>query len=449
MTDKDREQEALFRFGVLAELVNRPLRRGQLRAGLVRLASEHYTDHTGKLRRMSAKTLEEWYYRYKRTGFDGLVPRPRADRGRTKAISAEVQALILKMKREDPGRSVPVIMHELTMAGVIGPGQVSASTIRRLLKREGLSGPRMELATPVRLRWQASHCGELWQADALHGPALFDPVAGRAVRVKIFALLDDKSRLVPYARADFHETQADFLKVLLGAVQRRGIPRALLVDNHGSFRGADVRLACAKLGIRLVFARPGDGAGKGKIERWWRTLRGQFLGRLDLERVTTLADLNLRLITWIEARYNRKPHAGLSGRTPLSVWEEDAEQVRWADDVSFLEAAFTARHERTVKKDSTCQFGGKTFEVPTHMRGRRVHIHYNLLQPQRLWVVDGGTCVPIREVEPTDNAHRKRRGTNPPAQQLPDHRTGHNAVEQFLEKLIRPDHTDPREEDDA
>ncbi|MBN4054927.1 DDE-type integrase/transposase/recombinase [Acidimicrobium ferrooxidans] len=448
MTDKDREAEALFRFGVLAELLNRQLRRGQLRTGLLRLAGEHYTDHAGKVRRMTAKTLEEWYYRYKQRGFDGLLPRPRADRGKTKAISPEVQALILNMKREDPGRSVPLIMHELTMAGVFSPGQVSASTIRRLLKREGLSGPRMELKTPVRLRWQASLCGELWQADALHGPPLFDAGSGREVRVKIFGLLDDKSRLIPYARADFHETQSDFLKVLLGAIQRRGIPRALLVDNHGSFSGSDVRLACAKLGIRLIFARPRDGASKGKIERWWRTLRGQFLGRLDLEKVTTLDDLNLRLITWAESRYNRKPHAGLSGRAPLSVWEEDADQIRWVDDLTTLEAAFTAKHERSVRKDSTCQFRGKTYEVPQHLRGRKVQIHYSLLHPQGLWVMDADTCLPLREVDPQENARRKRRHSVPPESKS-SIKTGHNAVEQFLEKLLRPDDIHRKENDDA
>jgi hypothetical protein len=315
---------------------------------------------------------------------------------------------------------------------------VSVTTLRRLLKRAGLSGPKLELDRPVRLRWQATECGELWQSDAVHGPKLHDPHQGREARVKIFALLDDKSRLVAYARGGFHETQADFLAVLLGAVQRRGVPRILLVDNHGSFTGPDTQVACARLGIRLTFARPHDGPGKGKIERFWRTLRAQVLDRLDAEKVRTLGDMNVRLSTWIEAEYNRRPHEGLAGRTPLEVWEEGAERVRWIEDRSVLDKAFTAQLTRRVKNDSTVQIEGKTYEVPSHLRGQQVALGYSLLQPGVFWVEDGATRVPVREVEPEANAERSRRapGTTSSSEAAP--RTGMNAVEDLLRRITRP-----------
>jgi transposase InsO family protein len=435
MTKSRAEMEALFRHGVLGELVSRALKRGELKHGLVVRAAKVWTDPLGRRRTFSPKTLEEWFYRYRKHGFEGLMPRARRDRGRCRVLSDAQQALILDMKREDPGRSARLIQRELELAGVLGKRDVSVSAIQRLLKRAGLTGPRLECPRRARYRWQASQCGELWQGDALHGPKLFDPNRGQRVRVKIFALLDDRSRLVPFLRAGFHETQSAFLTVLLGAVMRRGLPSTVLLDNHKSFTGSDVQLAAAKLNIRLTYARPYDGPAKGKIERFWRTVRGHVLDRLDRKNVDTLDDLNLRLWAWVEGEYNQRPHASLGGKTPRHVWEEDAEAIRWVEDPARLESAVLATLERRVRHDATCQVRGRTYEVPPALRGAKVKIGYSVLHPDRLWVEDAGTRVPLRIVDPEGNARRRRtRAPAPPAAVAPE--TGLNAVEAFLNKMI-------------
>lgn len=446
MDETRAQKEALFRYSVLGGVVSRRLRRGELKRALRELARKVWTDPWGKLRVVAAKTLEEWFYRYRRHGFDGLLPRPRSDRGRSRVLPADVRTLILDLKREDYGRSAYLILKELEEAGVLRRGQVSVSTIQRLLRREGLSGPRRELERPVRLRWQASQCGELWQGDALHGPKLLDRASGREVRVKIFALLDDRSRLVPYLRADFHETQQEFLTVLLGAILRRGIPGAILLDNHGSFTGFDVEIACAKLGTRLVFARPYDGPAKGKIERFWRTLRAHCLDRLEPRKIESLDDLNLRLSAWIESEYNSRPHSSLSGKSPLAVWEEDSDRIRWVEEPGEVEKAFTHTLERRVRGDSTCQVWGRAYEVPSHLRGRTVKIHYSLLRRDHLWIDDGDTRVFIREVDAQANAKRPRpRASNGGDPQRPA--TGLNPVEDLLRRITRPQKG--KEENDA
>jgi transposase InsO family protein len=442
MDETRKQEEALFRHSVIGPLLSRPLRRGELKRTLEELASQTWTGPGGETRKLSAKTLETWYYQHRRGGFDSLLPRTRSDRGRLKAIEEPLRELILAMKREDPGRSAPVIRRELEIAGLVRRGNLSVATIQRLLRREGLSGPARELDRPARFRWAASFAGELWQSDVVHGPALFDPASGRPVRVKICSLLDDKTRLVAYARASFRETQTDFLTVLAGAVQRRGAPHGILVDNHPSYRATDTAVACARLDIKLHFARPYDGPSKGKIERFQRTLREHCLDRIDREKVTTLDDLNVRLWAWVEGEYHKTPHEGLSGKTPLAAWEEDASQVRWIDDPAKLDTAFTATIERAVKNDSTVQVRGKTYEVPTHLRGRTVTLGYALLAPECLWVLDGSTRVPVREVDPVANARRPRRrpedGGGDHAAKKPAPKTGLNAVEAFLKQFIRP-----------
>jgi putative transposase len=438
--DQHREQEALFRLTVLGPAISRKLKRGELLQTLKEIAAQTFEDPVTHLpRRIARKTLEEWYYRHRAKGFEGLYPAPRKDRGVMKALREDLRELVLAMKREDPGRSAVIIIRELELAGRLRRGEVSAATVRRFLRRNGLSGPRLELDRPARFRWQAERAGELWQTDAVHGPALLDPLAGKKVRVKVFALLDDRSRLVPFLRAGFHETEQDFLAVLLPAVQRRGIPRGILLDNHMSFRGSEVQLACARLDIRLHYAQPYDGPAKGKIERFWRTLREHVLDRLDRERVETLDELNVRLWAWVETEYNKRPHESLSGRTPLEVWEEDAAEVRWVDDPAVLDRAFTATLERAARNDSTIKFRGRTYEVPTHLRGRTVKIGYGLLFPERLFLLDGTTRVPLREVDPEANARRTRQVATP-APEPPAEKTGLNSVEAILARMLCPPH---------
>jgi len=437
MNDDRKRDVALFRLAVLGDLVHTELRRGALRRALARKSEEHWLFPDGKTRELAAKTIQSWLYAYRKRGFDGLLPAERKDRGSSRSIPPEIQTLVLDMKREDPGRSTPLILRELESAGVMERGDFSASAVTRLLSRHGLSGPKLELEVAARHRFVAAVCGELWQGDACHGPKLFDPAAGREVRVKIFGLLDDKSRLIAYLRASFHERQEDFLRVLFEALRRRGVPRCVLVDNHGSFTGADVRVTCAQLGIRLVYARPYDGASKGKIERFWRTLRAHVLERLAPDAVATIDDLNLRLMSWVNGEYNVRPHSGLGGRTPLEVFEEDADLVRFVGDALELEASFVAHVERAVKNDSTCAVGGKVYEVPAHLRGRKVTLYYEVLRPELLWLVDGNTRVPLREVDAVANARRPRITKSEPREA--PRATGLNAVEGMLKRLFHPD----------
>src|SRR3989442_702600 len=431
MTDDERNQEALFRHAILGDVLSRNPRRGQLRPALKQLAQQTYEDHHGRSRRVAYKTLEEWFYKYRNGGFDALKPMPRKDRNRSRVLAEDLQQLILDMKREDPGRSAHLILRELELAGRIAAGQASVPSVQRLLHRHGLSVPRMEWDHAARYRWETSMCGELWQADALHGPILMNPTTGRNQRVIVFGLIDDRSRLIPYLEGGFGETEQRFLTVLYQAMARRGILRKLLLDNHASFSGYDLRLLCARLGIHLVHSRPGDAPSKGKIERIWRTLRAQLIDRLDLKRVTTIDEFNLRLWTWVETEYHRQPHSSLSGRTPLEVWESETDQIRWAGDPQQLEQNFYGEAERFVRNDSTVQWRGIFYEVPPYLRRQTVRLRYALLDSTRVSVLDGGTEIPMRRVQPVENSSRSRAAMARPIGNNPV-KTGLNAAELIL-----------------
>jgi len=144
-----------------------------------------------------------------------------------------------------------------------------------------------------------------------------------------------------------------------------------------------VRLLCARLGIHLVHSRPGDAPSKGKIERVWRTLREQLIERMDRERITTIDEFNLRLWTWVESEYHHQPHASLSGRTPLEVWESDAHEIRWVEDHSQLEQSLYGEVERLVRNDSTVQWRGVFYEVPPYRPSRNSSGSDGFDPPQR------------------------------------------------------------------
>jgi len=144
MEDDQRTQEALFRHAILGEVLSRSLRRGELRPMLAELSEKPFEDYRGRPRRIALKTLEEWFYKYRKGGFDALKPRPRSDRGSSRILPPEIEQLVVDLKREDPGRSAPLILRELELAGRLAPGQASVSALQRLLRRRGLSGPKLK-----------------------------------------------------------------------------------------------------------------------------------------------------------------------------------------------------------------------------------------------------------------------------------------------------------------
>lgn len=434
MNETMRADEALFKHALLGPVLYEKLSRGQLRRKLREIAAQTHYDQNGTARTFSWRTLEDWLYQLKGEGFESLKRRKRKDAGTCRALTPEVAELVLDLKKEDPGRSAPMILEQLEDASRVRKNSLSVSTIQRHLRRRGLSGPAVEVSRGERFRFQAELVNELWQGDAVHGPKLVNPRTGQLETVKTFALIDDRSRLIVNIVAGFRETEAAFLAVLHGAIARRGIPRTLYLDNGSSFIGRDLKLACAQVGTRLLHSHPYEASARGKIERLFRTLRAQVLGRLDARRVQTLDDLNVRLMAWAEGKYNVQPHAGLDGRTPLEVWEEGADDVRWPKDSSGLAAAFRGEAVRWAKNDATLSFEGTTYEVPGHLRRRPVTLRYSFLEPSRVSVVDGVTEVPLKKVDPVANA-RRRRHTAPLAPPAPAQSTGLNPVEQILDRI--------------
>jgi putative transposase len=262
-----RHAVALFRYGLIADLVRLEAGSKGLYALIEQKAAGKYTIPGSPRTRVAAETLRDWLKRYRRGGFEALLPKPRADRGRPRSLPAEVVDVLLEIKEGNPALSVQLVIREARKHPVV-PEQLPlpTSTVHRLLARHGLMvKPTGEDNDADRRRFAFAQAGELWMSDVMHGPSVL--VGDRTKRkTYLIAFIDDATRVIPYCAFALAENTAAFLPVLKQALLRRGLPQRLYVDNGAHYRSQHLALVCAKLGIALIHARPYRPQGKGKIE---------------------------------------------------------------------------------------------------------------------------------------------------------------------------------------
>ena len=343
MTDPDddlRQAIALFRYGVIADLVHLPLGTKGIGDKLRDKAGQPYTIPGTDRTRVAADTIRGWIKLYRDGGFDALYPKPRTDRGQPRRLPPEVAERLVALKTENPACSVRIIIGKARAEGIDQP--LAPSTVHRLFSREGL----FDRAPPDgadRRRFAFRDAGELWMSDVMHGPKVRH---GRSRRKSyLVAFIDDATRVIPFAAFAGAENVQAFLPIFKNALIRRGLPQRLYVDNGANYRSRQLALVCARLGIVLVHARPYQPAGKGKIERFFRTLRAGWLSHLDTRDLDSLQTLNRSLWAWIEGEYHNTPHRGLDGRAPLEQWALASAGVRYPDAGGLGEAAGQASPE--------------------------------------------------------------------------------------------------------
>ncbi len=406
------EEVAVFRHGLIGELCSREtLDHGDRIAELRRISERRVRSPGSETTRCySVPTLERWLYAFKEGGLAALVPRARGDRGRGRDLDPTLRELICDIRREHPDASVTLILRTLRADGRCGP-EVKHCTVRRMLAARAL--PRVAAASEkggkTRLRWQAERPGALWHGDVCHGPTLtFD---GRRTPMRVHAMLDDASRFVVALRVEDDEREETMLSIFAQSLMAHGKPDALYLDNGSTYRGAVLQLACSRLGITLLHARPYDAPARGKMERFWRRMREQALAHIG--QVASLADVERTLHAWLSRYYQCAPHAGILGRAPATVFAE-GEKVLVTEHE--LRAALTVRARRRVRRDSTVSINGTEYEVPLgYLAGQIVTIATSLFDAKDPTLELDGKTLPLRVVDPVANSKRRRPPRRPAA----------------------------------
>lgn len=421
------ERVAIFRHTVIGRLLVREFTHGELRAELEALSRERFRPpEADSTRCYAASTLERWYYSCKKCGVEALVPKPRADKGHGRKLTAEMRELLCDIRAENRSASVPTILSTLQAEGLLPTDPedehaASPQTVRKLLAARGLRRVSAKVAAhdepqegpKMRLKWQASRPGALWHGDVCH----FSIVIGGVKKpVRIHGHLDDASRYVPALEAFWTEREDDMLTLLADALRVHGPPDALYLDNGATYIGEALITVCHRLGILLLHPKPYDPQARGKMERFWRTLREQLLVFCSGEM--TLEELNRRLRAFLD-QYHQTPHAGLLGRTPASVYRA---HERTDDlDEQKLHKAFMVSETRRVSQDNLVHIDGIAWELDQgFLAGKRVTIVRSLLTPTTPPAVElEGKLLPLHPVDPIHNAKRQRPALRAPEPKKP------------------------------
>ena len=401
--DAQAEKIALFRYALVAPLVLETLPRGELTRRAEEIAARQYEIPSSQRSSVSIDTLLQWALRYRKGGIEALAPKTRQDRRQSRAISPSLAELIerLNLKRENPHRSGTTLLRELALADRNSP-PLSAATLYRFLKQRGLTA-RQLLAPLARKKFEAERSNQIWQADMLFGPFVQHPGGGK-LQVFLHAILDDASRLIPHAQFYSSEGLDACLDCLRQAVAARGLPIRLYMDNAKVYRGQQLARIAASIGILIVHTPPYQPEGRGKIERYFRSLRQQFLANLDPKLTLSLEALNQRLWIWIDTIYHRSPHSALQ-TTPLLRWQRDVEHIRQLPPATDLRRLFFHRVDRLVRRDCTFLLHQRFYEAPPHLPNQTIEVRLDPLDPAEVEIYfQGQLQARARPVDPVVNA---------------------------------------------
>ena len=400
MTRKDDDQAArleraraigLFRYMLIREAAD-PVLTGRQRGAMVRaIAAVPHTGPDGRTLRVTRWTLDRWIKDWRKGGFDALVPSPRQSQPRT---PPEVFELATALKKENPDRTAAQVKRILEAHHGWAPDE---RTLQRMFTRTGLTALRAPARAAVFGRFEAGRPNEMWTGDALHGPR----IGGR--KTYLFAFVDDHSRAVMGCRWGFAEDTVRLAAALRPALAARGVPGYVYVDNGSAFVDSWLMRACARLGVKLVHSAPGRPQGRGKIERFFRTVNSEFtveVAAADGEpgrRVSDLAEMNRLFTAWVENVYHRRVHSE-TGMTPLARWMAGAPFP--VPSPADLADAFRWAEYRTVSKTGLVSLHGNRYQVDPSLAGRKVELVFDPFDLSFLRVRsegrDAGTALPFQ-----------------------------------------------------
>jgi putative transposase len=423
---------ARFRFSVVGPLLSSPPARGALQAAIDLLAQKTWSHPvTGRDVHFAAVTIARWYYAALRERDDpvGALRRAlRKDCGRVSLAAAIADRLICQYG-EYPYWSYQLHYDNLGALVQGNPtlGKLpSYSTIKRYMQAYGLvKKPRLRPGVrPGELRaeqrrqtrevrsYEAEHVGALWHLDFHHGSKKVLTPEGRWLRPIALGILDDHSRLCCHIQWYRSETAEDLVHGLSQAIQKRGLPRALLTDNGPAMVAEEVTEGLLRLGVVHERTLPYSPYQNGKQEAFWGTLEGRLLSMLDGVAELTLELLNTVTQAWVEREYNLAVHRETSC-SPFERFKAAPDVLRTSPSSESLHDAFRLEAKRSQRQsDGTISLEGVRFEIPARYRHFRfVMVHYARWNLGRVDLVDehsGAILAPIYPLDKTANADGRR-----------------------------------------
>jgi len=386
----------LWRFSIISPLLHRAEHEPLLRVQIDELAARVFYTPDGREKRVCAQTIRDWVGRYHALGIDGLRNKPRKDQGCT-SVPAPLQEALSELRASQPRWTVKRLLQSVRNSGLWNGREPSRSALYRFTATHGLSRSQTQPPLPVR-SFEYPYFGDLWSGDFLHGPKVRRGT--HLHRSYLHAIIDDATRYVVAARFHLAEDTRAMLDDLVLAIRRFGIPKRLYTDNGAAFRSQHLRMVAAKLGIALPHTPPYVPRGRGKIERFFRSLReGLLTGRAT----TSLDKLNADFAAWLN-RYQHTPHRSL-GMSPLDRKLTDAgPALKQLAPTQSIDDIFRMEQTKRVGSDGCVRLFGKRFEIPDAIPRSLVTLYYLPWNQDIVYL--GANRLPLSPLNTVKNASR-------------------------------------------
>jgi transposase InsO family protein len=423
---------ALWKVSVLGPLVSARLEHGDRLAWLLETAERVHERPDGQLVELSPRTLESWLYAYRNGGLSALARKPRSDRGGSRAIAPEVADLLMRAKRERPRRSIRRLIRMLERARVVRRGELSRSSVHRLLAWHGISARPARGPSAERRSFLVEHAGDLWIGDAMHGPVVIAP--GGAMRKSyLLSQIDGATRYLSHSYFTIHEGAPQQEYGFQQALLKAGRPRAYYVDRGPAYIARSLRIICGELGVNLLHTGKKDCEAKGAIERWHRTWREEIGDELP-DHPLPLAELNAIHWAWLSSEYHARRH-DTTERVPREHWLAEVGQLRALPPGLDIETLFLHRAQRKVRKDGTVRFKGGLLEVRPELVGKTVELRFDPMDRKarpRVFLDGHFLCdtVPLDRLRNATRVRRRNLGQPDPTVEA----TGLDPIAQILEQ---------------
>jgi len=414
MDEKTRTAIALKRFSLISPIIN----------GQVASIGEYSKEVTKfpidmpryGLKSYAPRTIGTWYSEYIKGGIDALKPAPRSDRGESRVLKPEMAEGILCKLKEHPKAPATVIYDMLIDEKVFLKKDVSVATVRRFI-RENRAAAAGEASKPQMLRFSKGNVNDLWMTDVMYGAY----VGGKKKKATyLLAYIDDCSRLITHAQFYLSQDIVALRDSFRDAVLKRGIPKVILTDNGKIYRSQQFEYLCANIGVSLLHHAVAQAYQKGKIERFFRTVRLRFISVLKNEDLLNIDTLNEKFGKWLLDDYQKRPHEGLSGETPLDFFLKQADKVQLITDMAEFNKKLMITVKRTVKKDATISLSNNLYETDMFLAGEKLDVKYDPGddgQITELFLFKDDTPIgTARRVNFIDNSKRKREGGVKPSE---------------------------------
>ena len=403
MDEELRRAIALFRFSLIAPILNNTFPNKTVKEYLQEICAKKYDSPLGLKKEYAPATIKEWLRLYKLKGIDGLYPKNRSDIGSSRVIINEVKAVIIDLKTRNPIRSAKSIYQEIIVRNIVKPSEISLSTVQRYVKNIDVESTTI---TKDRRAFEFENANECWQSDISVGPYL--TIKGVKHKTYIIAFLDDASRLIVSCKAFESDNLISVLTVFKDAIAKRGVPKKVFFDNGKVYRSGQMELICASLGCTLCFAEPYSPQSKGKIERWFQTLQKQWQQLLDTSSFASIDELNVSLNKYVEGQYNSSFHSGIQDK-PINKFLKGIKSLKLMSTEE-LRNTFLYRVIRKVKNDSTVSIDNQLYEVPSKYVGSVISVRYDptALEEAFIFSERGVRLERILKLNKIDNSKIKR-----------------------------------------